>query len=113
MALERETNGKRRPGIGRLVPNVILYGEEHPGGEKIGAMAEQDVRKGPDFVLVVGTALKVLGAKRLVRELCCAAKARDGLTVWISRTAPPSASRTFLDLVIQGDCDEVAFLLSR
>lgn len=91
---------------------MVLYGEEHPEGERIGAMAEQDVRKGPDIVLVVGTALKVSGAKRLVRELCCAAKAQDGLTVWIGKAAPPLVLRSFLDFIIQGDCDEVASFLS-
>ncbi len=112
VALDREKRGKRSSGIGRLRPNMVLYGEEHPRGETIGATAEQDIRKGPDAVLVVGTALKVPGAKRLVRELCRAVKARDGLTIWISNALPPAALRISLDLVIRGDCDEVALLLS-
>lgn len=91
---------------------MVLYGEEHPRGETIGATAEQDIRKGPDAVLVVGTALKVPGAKRLMRELCRAVKARDGLTIWISNALPPAALRISLNLVIRGDCDEVALLLS-
>ena len=46
--------GERPSGIGRLRPNVVLYGEEHPRGEMIGAMAVQDTGRGPDVVLVVG-----------------------------------------------------------
>ena len=110
--MNREKRGKRSSGIRRLRPNMVPYGEEHPREETIGATTEQDIRKGPDAVLVVGTALKVPGAKRLVTELCRAAKARDGLTVWISNAVSTTALRIPLNLVIQGDCDEVASLLS-
>ena len=46
------------------------------------------------------------------RELCCAAKARDGLTIWIRNVAPPAALRASLDIAIPLDCDEVVSLLS-
>ncbi len=81
MALDGEKRGKRISSIGRLRPNMVLYGEEHSGGETIGATAEQDIRKGPDAILVAGTTLKAPGAKKLVREHCRAVKARDGLTI--------------------------------
>lgn len=112
IAIEREKLGKRRLGIGRLRPDVVLYGEENPKGITIGTTAEQDVRKGPDVVLVVGTSLKVIGARRLVVELCRSAKARAGLTVWIGKDEPPSNLRFPFDLLFHGDCDEVASLLS-
>ncbi len=112
IALERERMGKRRLGIGRLRPNVVLYGEENPKGDTIGELTEQDLWTGPEVVFVVGTALKVPGARRLVTELCRAAKAQGGLTVWINRNAPPSGLKFPLDLAFHGDCDEVASLLS-
>lgn len=111
-ALERERMGKRRRGIGGLRPNVVLYGEENPNGDMIGELTEQDLETGPEVVFVVGTTLKVPGARRLVTELCRAAKAQGGSTVWISRDAPPSALKLPLDLAFHGDCDEVASLLS-
>ncbi len=104
--------GKRRRGIGGLRPNVVLYGEENPNGDMIGELTEQDLETGPEVVFVVGTTLKVPGARRLVTELCRAAKAQGGSTVWISRDAPPSALKLPLDLAFHGDCDEVASLLS-
>jgi len=110
IAWERERTGKRQRGIGRLRPSVVLYGEDHPQGDLIGAIAEKDLRTGVDVVLVVGTALKVAGAKRLVRELCHVAKARGGVAIWISKDPPPSY--TLFDIAIQGDCDVVASLLS-
>ena len=112
IALDRERMGKRQRGIGRLRPNIVLYGEENPKGDVIGEMAEQDLKASPEVVFVVGTTLKVPGARRLVTELCYAARTRGGCTVWINRDALPSALKLPLDLVFQGDCDEVASLLS-
>lgn len=109
--MEPERKWKRRSGIGRLRPNVVLYEEEHPRGETIGAVAEQDLRKGPDIILVVGTALKVPEARRLVRELCCAA-ARGGLTARINKHAAPSWLKLSSDIEILRDCNEVGSLLS-
>lgn len=42
--------GKRQLDIGRLRPNVVLYGEENPNSDMIGKIAEQDLQKGPDIV---------------------------------------------------------------
>ena len=112
IALERERMGKRQRGIGRLRPNVILYKEQNPKGDTIGEMAEQDLGLGPEIVFVVGTALKVPGARRLATELCYAAKAQGGLAVWINTDALPSGLRLSLDLALYGDCDEVTTLLS-
>lgn len=111
-SLERERIGKRRLGIGRLRPNIILYGEENPDGYAIGETAAHDVRRGPDVVYVAWTALKVPGARQLARELCRATKARGGLTVWINKDLPPSGLGFGYDFVFQGDCDEIAMLLS-
>jgi len=88
-ALERERIGKRRHGIGRLRPNMVLYGEENPMCSEIGKLREQDLEAGPEVVFVVGTTLKLPGARRLVIEICRAAKTRGGSTVWISKDAPP------------------------
>jgi len=104
--------GKRQRGIGKLRPNVVLYGEENPKGDMIGELAEQDLGTGPEVVFVVGTALKVPGARRLATELCCTAKTQGRFTVWINKDAPPSGLKLPLDLALHGDCDEVATLLS-
>ena len=111
-ALDRERMGKRRRGIGRLRPNIVLYGENNPNSDIIGGLAEQDLKARPDAVFVVGTALKVPGARRLGRELCRAVKARGGVTVWINKDAPTSGLNLPMDFILQGDCDEVASLLS-
>lgn len=110
--LDRARMGKRQRGIGKLRPDVVLYGEGNPKSDMIGEVAEQDLGTGPEVVVVAGTALKVPGARRLVTELCCAAKTRGGFTVWINMDAPPSGLKLPLDLALHGDCDEVATMLS-
>ncbi len=77
IAVEREDTGKRRLGIGRLRPNVVLYGEENRNDDLIRTIAKRDLQRGSDIVFVVGTGLKVPGARRLVTELCRAATALD------------------------------------
>ncbi len=77
--------GKRRLGIGRLRPNVVLYVEENPDDNVIGIAAMRDLQRGY-IVFVVGTGLKVPGARRLVTELCRAANARGGLKHGLAKT---------------------------
>ncbi|GAA5965883.1 hypothetical protein JCM21900_004937 [Sporobolomyces salmonicolor] len=62
--------GDRSRGVGVLKPDVVLYGEEHKDGERVGEITRRDLMgQRPDLLLVVGTTLKVKGTKRLVREL--------------------------------------------
>ena len=111
VALSQEERGKRGQGIGRLRPNIVLYGEENPSRDFIGQTTVKDLRKGPDAVVVAGTGLKVPGARLMVRELCRTAKAQGGLAIWINKEAPPSGVGIDFDFVLQGECDHVASLL--
>ncbi|BGO94464.1 hypothetical protein NBRC10512_001153 [Rhodotorula toruloides] len=66
----RSAAGERSRGVGMLRPDVVLYGEEHKDGERVGEITQRDLMgQRPDLLLVVGTTLKVKGTKRLVREL--------------------------------------------
>ncbi len=104
--------GRRGRGIGRLRPNVIVYGEENPMDSEIGELTEQDLEAGPEVVFVVGTTLKVPGARRLVTEICRAVTAEGGLTVWINKDAPPSGLKVTWDLAFHGDCFRVEFFVT-
>lgn len=108
---ERERKGRRSLSTGRLRPNIVLYGEENPDSDLIGDIVQQDLRKGAGIVLVIGTSLKVPGARRLVKELCRATRSRGGQAVWINRDNPPSALRFDFNAVIRGDCDDIASIL--
>ncbi|KAI8460471.1 DHS-like NAD/FAD-binding domain-containing protein [Phakopsora pachyrhizi] len=67
----RAISGFRSRGVGTLKSGVVLYGEEHSEGDKVGAVTSRDLMRGrrPDLLIVAGTSLKVPGTKRLVKEL--------------------------------------------
>ncbi|KAI0236994.1 NAD-dependent deacetylase hst3 [Massospora cicadina] len=65
---KRAELGKRTNGSGTLRPDIVLYNEPHPMGEVIGKLQCHDLRKKPDFLLIMGTSLKIPGCKRLVKE---------------------------------------------
>ena len=58
----RASQGKRILSLGRLRPDVLLYGEPHPDDTDILQTIQSGLETGPDLVLVVGTTLKVPGS---------------------------------------------------
>jgi len=103
--------GKRSLGVGKLRPRIVLYNEFHPDADAIGAVAEADIKARPDAIIVVGTSLKVPGVKRIVQEMCKTVRDyRGGVSVWVNEHDPPPAKDYNFDLVVRGDCEEVARL---
>ena len=103
--------GKRSHGIGKLRPRIVLYNEHNPDEDAIGAVVTADLRSRPDAVIVVGTSLKIPGVKRIVREMCSVTRGRkDGITLWLNQDPMPVGKEweDCFDLVVRGDCDEVA-----
>ena len=82
---------------------MVLRGEETHNGDAIGEIASYDLTVVPDAVLVVRTRLQVPEAKRLAIELCRAVRYRGGMTLWLSKKAPPSGLKTEFDVVLLGD----------
>jgi NAD-dependent histone deacetylase SIR2 len=111
----RKAAGLRCHGVGRLRPRMVLYNEFNPDEEAIGAVSAADLKSRPDAVVVVGTSLKVPGIRRLAKELCSVTRGRrGGFTAWINHDPEPVGIefKDCWDMVIRGDCDEVARLLS-
>ncbi len=106
----RRDRGKRGTKIGSLRPNVVLYGEEHPLADSIGAITTHDLALSPDVILILGTSLHVHGLKVLVREFAKAthASARGkGKVVFVNLTKPPeSVWKGIIDYWVSMDCDE-------
>ena len=101
--------GKRSHGIGCLRPRMVLYSEQSPDADAIGAVSIADLRARPDAIIVVGTSMKIPGVKQMVKEMCRVVRdRRDGLAVWINQDPPPKEYEDCWDLVIDGDCDKVA-----
>ena len=78
LSLRRQANGERALAIGRLRPDIVLYGEDNPNGEAIRDDIYESLRKKPDMLVIIGTRKKVYGAKDLARTFARAVKAKGG-----------------------------------
>ncbi|ROT36102.1 hypothetical protein SODALDRAFT_57957 [Sodiomyces alkalinus F11] len=102
----RQEKGKRALGVGKLRPDVVLYGEEHPNAHLIDPIVKHDLALYPDFLLILGTSLKVHGLKVLVREFAKTVRSRGGKVVFVNFTKPPESSwGDIIDYWVQWDCD--------
>ncbi|KAI9672554.1 MAG: hypothetical protein M1817_003320 [Caeruleum heppii] len=106
---DRRERGKRGTAVGRLRPNVVLYGEEHPLAAQLGPITTCDLRLGPEVMLILGTSLRVHGLKILVKEFAKAVHARrhgQGKVVFVNKTKPPdSVWSDVIDYWVEMDCD--------
>ncbi|GKT51962.1 NAD-dependent histone deacetylase HST3 [Colletotrichum spaethianum] len=102
----RQERGKRALGVGKLRPDIVLYGEEHPNAHLISPIVTHDLGLSPDLLLILGTSLKVHGLKVLVREFAKTIHSRGGKVVFVNYTKPPESSwGDIIDYWIQWDCD--------
>ncbi len=102
----REERGKRALGVGRLRPDIVLYGEEHPHAHLISPIVQHDLSLNPDMLLILGTSMRVHGLKVLVREFAKAVHNKGGKVVFINFTKPPdSVWSDIIDYWVESDCD--------
>jgi NAD-dependent SIR2 family protein deacetylase len=99
--------GKRSLKIGRLRPNVLLYGEPYLDDKEILETAKHDLRICPELVLIVGTKLGIPGARSIAANFCHAARSVGGTSFWISKEEPVSSVKALCDYVLIRDCDKV------
>ncbi|KAI0195510.1 DHS-like NAD/FAD-binding domain-containing protein [Astrocystis sublimbata] len=102
----RQERGKRALGVGKLRPDIVLYGEEHPHSDLISPIVQHDLAAGPDLLLVLGTSLRVHGLKVMVKQFAKAVHQKGGKVIFINFTKPSeSAWGDVLDYWIEWDCD--------
>ncbi|KAK7748219.1 NAD-dependent deacetylase hst3 [Diatrype stigma] len=102
----RQEKGKRALGVGKLRPDIVLYGEEHPESDLISPIVQYDLSAGPDLLLVLGTSLRVHGLKVMVKEFAKAVHQKGGKVVFINFTKPSeSVWGDIIDYWIEWDCD--------
>ncbi|KAE8549528.1 hypothetical protein TMatcc_000539 [Talaromyces marneffei ATCC 18224] len=108
----RTTTGQRSHGVGKMRPRIVLYNEHNPDEEAIAAVMNSDIRSRPDTVIVVGTSLKIPGVRRLVKSLCKVVRSKPkGIAMWINNEPPVGKEfEDCWDLVVKGNCEEVARL---
>lgn len=114
---DRQDRGKRPIKVGSLRPNIILYGEEHPSSDAIGAISAHDISLAPDTLLILGTSLHVHGLKVLVKEFAKsvhAEPAKKGKVIFVNLTKPSeSVWKDVIDYWVPMDCDEWVTALRR
>lgn len=108
----RLETGQRSHGVGKMRPRIVLYNEHNPDEEAITSVMNADIRSRPDALIVVGTSMKIPGVRRLVKSLCHVIRGRrNGVTMWINNEPPTGKEfENSFDLMIKGDCEEVARL---
>ena len=113
----RQDRGKRGTKIGSLRPNIVLYGEEHPSAESIGAISTHDLASSPDVLLILGTSLHVHGLKVLVKEFARSVHARPGgkgKVIFVNLSKPSdSVWKDMFDYWVAMDCDDWVASLRR
>jgi NAD-dependent histone deacetylase SIR2 len=102
----RKERGKRALGVGKLRPDIVLYGEEHPNAHLISPIVTHDLALYPDMLLILGTSLRVHGLKVMVREFAKTVHSKGGKVAFVNFTKPPESSwGDIIDYWIQWDCD--------
>lgn len=103
----RQERGKRALGVGKLRPDIVLYGEEHPESQRISTIIQHDISLAPDMLIIMGTSLKVHGLKTVVREFAKAVhNKKDGKVIFINFTKPAeSVWADIIDFWVEMDCD--------
>ncbi|OBT77472.1 hypothetical protein VF21_05257 [Pseudogymnoascus sp. 05NY08] len=103
---KREGKGRRSLAVGRLRPDIVLYGEEHPSAHLVGPIITHDLSLNPDMLLILGTSMRVHGLKVMVREFAKAVHGRGGSVVFVNQTKPPdSIWGDVIDYWVEWDCD--------
>ena len=100
---------KRVLSLGRLRPDILLYGEKSLNQNAIERVCANDIRARSNAVLVVGTKLNIPEAKRLAIELYQSIRASsiERATIWISKNLSPSTHQHLFDVVLIEDCDNI------
>lgn len=104
---ERQAKGRRAVRCGIMRPDIVLYNEPHPHGELIAEYLTCDMNRRLNLLLVMGTSLKVVGLKKMVKDLARAVHQQpDGLVIFVNKTpAPRSEWKTVFDYELIGECD--------
>ncbi|GAA6039140.1 hypothetical protein JCM8097_005345 [Rhodosporidiobolus ruineniae] len=90
-----------------LRPSITLYDEAPIAALTIGSLSLADLSSNPDFMIVMGTTLRIPGFKKLVKEFARAVKARGGVRVLVNREEIGSKSewKDVFDYQVLSDAD--------
>lgn len=114
---ERKAKGRRALQTGFYRPDIVLYGEPHPQSEHLGSLISDDLQRSAGSVMIVmGTSLKVVGIKRMVKDFARRIKTMEpeaNRIFYINKTAPSRTDwKTVFDFEFLGECDEWVRMLT-
>ncbi len=111
----RVARSARATRVGSLRPAIVLYDENHPLGDEIGAIQTADLARKPDMLIIMGTSLKVHGLKKLVKDFArtthsasssATSRSRKPFKVLFVNKTPPGAEWSdIIDYHISGETD--------
>ncbi|KAI5181634.1 NAD+-dependent protein deacetylase SIR2 [Nematocida sp. AWRm80] len=99
---QKEKENKRSTPIGRLLPNIVLYGDRTDTSDIVRSVKSN---KQNDLLIVMGTSLRVYGVKNLTKELSRITKTNSGIRIYIGIESPPKQLQPYFDYWIEGECD--------
>lgn len=103
----RVLSGKRALSVGFMRPDIVLYNENHPHGDVIGNVLANDIAKRPNLVIVMGTALKVVGLKHLLKKLAASVAITGGHVIYVNKVAATTAEwKGLFDYQFVGNADD-------
>ncbi|KAJ3345962.1 hypothetical protein HDU91_007177, partial [Kappamyces sp. JEL0680] len=110
---DRVRSGKRSVACGFLRPNIVLYNEHHANGDLISKLQTSDLSKKPDALIVVGTSLKIVGVRNLIKTFADAVHSKPGrICLFMNMTPPAKEWGDLFDHVLLGPCDDSVEILS-
>ena len=62
--------GKWSYSVGNLRPQMVLYNGQNPDNKAIGSVIISDLRVRLDAIIITSIMLRVLGVRRIVKEIC-------------------------------------------
>lgn len=111
----RSVAGLRLKGVGKLRPRVVLYNEMHPEGDIIGEIANLDLKRKPDCLIIAGTSLNISGVKIMCRQFAEKVRSSKGFIIYVNKEMPAKSvidTIGHIDLIALGDCQNIPKLLS-
>lgn len=103
---ERTRLGKRPLAMGTLRPNIVLYNEFHPDAESIGKLQWKDLNRKPDFMIVMGTSLRIASLKKFIKEAAKLIHSVQGKVVFINMTPLTKEWEHVFDYELLGHSDD-------
>lgn len=112
--LQKRLEQQKRPiAIGFLRPNIVLYNEFHSKGKEINEIVDFDFKKKQDILVVMGTSLKIIGVKQIIKRFHADMKKMNpkSLIIYINKQRSPAEYQSFFDYQLIGTSDSICRLL--